>query len=120
MRTCINFLFSLFCSVFCFPPFSFFSFSFPFFFSHINTQKSQLSLCNEPLKESSNPGASGSIFYISNDDEFIIKTVQKKEAEFLQKLLPGYFMVGGVLLYEGVDDVCEWKTFCVNNVTKFP
>lgn len=53
----------------------------------------QLSLCNEPLRELSNPGASGSIFYITNDDEFIIKTVQHKEAEFLQKLLPGYYMV---------------------------
>lgn len=50
------------------------------------------SLCNEPLKELSNPGASGSIFYITDDDEFIIKTVQHKEAEFLQKLLPGYYM----------------------------
>ena len=53
----------------------------------------QLSLCNESLSELSNPGASGSIFYITNDDEFIIKTVQHKEAEFLQKLLPGYYMV---------------------------
>ncbi|XP_030604952.1 phosphatidylinositol 4-phosphate 5-kinase type-1 alpha [Archocentrus centrarchus] len=50
------------------------------------------SLCNEPLIELSNPGASGSLFYVSSDDEFIIKTVQHKEAEFLQKLLPGYFM----------------------------
>ncbi|XP_037130254.1 phosphatidylinositol 4-phosphate 5-kinase type-1 alpha-like isoform X1 [Syngnathus acus] len=50
------------------------------------------SLCNEPLIELSNPGASGSLFYVSGDDEFIIKTVQHKEAEFLQKLLPGYFM----------------------------
>jgi len=50
-------------------------------------------LCNNPLKEISNPGASGSIFYITDDDEFIIKTVQRKEAEFLQKLLPGYYMV---------------------------
>ncbi|KAG9471001.1 phosphatidylinositol 4-phosphate 5-kinase type-1 alpha isoform X2 [Eleutherodactylus coqui] len=50
------------------------------------------SLCNEPLIELSNSGASGSIFYVSGDDEFIIKTVQHKEAEFLQKLLPGYYM----------------------------
>ena len=50
-------------------------------------------MCNDPLQELSNPGASGSIFYITNDDEFIIKTVQHKEAEFLQKLLPGYYMV---------------------------
>lgn len=53
----------------------------------------QYSLCNDPLIELSNPGASGSIFYVTSDDEFIIKTVQHKEAEFLQKLLPGYFMV---------------------------
>nr|XP_014348383.1 PREDICTED: phosphatidylinositol 4-phosphate 5-kinase type-1 alpha isoform X2 [Latimeria chalumnae] len=50
------------------------------------------SLCKEPLIELSNSGASGSLFYVSGDDEFIIKTVQHKEAEFLQKLLPGYYM----------------------------
>lgn len=59
----------------------------------------QLSLCNEPMRELSNPGASGSIFYITDDDEFIIKTVQHKEAEFLQKLLPGYYMVSGTMLW---------------------
>ncbi|KAI0209953.1 Phosphatidylinositol 4-phosphate 5-kinase type-1 alpha [Lamellibrachia satsuma] len=51
-----------------------------------------LSMCNDPLTELSNPGASGSIFYITDDEEFIIKTLQHKEAEFLQKLLPGYYM----------------------------
>lgn len=56
------------------------------------------SLCNEPLIELSNPGASGSLFYVSSDDEFIIKTVQHKEAEFLQTLLPGYFMVKSIFL----------------------
>uniref|UniRef100_A0A8D0G5Q9 Phosphatidylinositol-4-phosphate 5-kinase type 1 alpha n=1 Tax=Sphenodon punctatus TaxID=8508 RepID=A0A8D0G5Q9_SPHPU len=50
------------------------------------------SLCSEPLIELTSSGASGSIFYVSSDDEFIIKTVQHKEAEFLQKLLPGYYM----------------------------
>lgn len=55
----------------------------------------QYSLCNEPLIELSNPGASGSLFYVTSDDEFIIKTVMHKEAEFLQKLLPGYYMVCG-------------------------
>jgi Phosphatidylinositol-4-phosphate 5-Kinase len=44
------------------------------------------------FRELSNPGASGSIFYLTNDDEFILKTVQLKESEFLQKLLPGYYM----------------------------
>lgn len=51
-----------------------------------------LSLCNDPMIELTNPGASGSIFYLTDDDEFIVKTVQHKEAEFLQKLLPGYYM----------------------------
>lgn len=51
-----------------------------------------ISFCSSSLRELSNPGASGSIFYLTADDEFIIKTVQHKEGEFLQKLLPGYYM----------------------------
>lgn len=51
-----------------------------------------ISLANEPIKEISNPGASGSLFFVSNDDMFIVKTVQHKEATFLQQLLPGYYM----------------------------
>eukprot|EP00088_Acartia_fossae_P025178 TRINITY_DN2600_c0_g1_i8.p1 TRINITY_DN2600_c0_g1~~TRINITY_DN2600_c0_g1_i8.p1 ORF type:complete len:762 (-),score=194.16 TRINITY_DN2600_c0_g1_i8:180-2465(-) len=51
-----------------------------------------ISICNEPLRELSNPGASGSIFYLTKDDEFILKTVMSKESEFLQKLLAGYYM----------------------------
>ncbi len=52
----------------------------------------QMSICSEPMRELSNPGASGSIFYLTQDDEFILKTVSMKEAEFLQKLMPGYYM----------------------------
>ncbi|XP_028402667.1 phosphatidylinositol 4-phosphate 5-kinase type-1 alpha-like isoform X2 [Dendronephthya gigantea] len=59
---------------------------------HIAPDDFLLSLCHEPLRELSNPGASGSLFYCSLDDQFIIKTVQHKEAEFLQKLLPGYYL----------------------------
>ncbi|XP_014236796.1 phosphatidylinositol 4-phosphate 5-kinase type-1 alpha-like isoform X9 [Trichogramma pretiosum] len=51
-----------------------------------------MSMCSASLRELSNPGASGSIFYLTDDDEFIIKTVQHKEGEFLQTLLPGYYM----------------------------
>ncbi|XP_076439316.1 phosphatidylinositol 4-phosphate 5-kinase type-1 alpha-like isoform X2 [Babylonia areolata] len=58
----------------------------------IQPEDFMVSLCAEPLQELSNPGASGSIFYCTHDDEFIIKTVQHKEADFLQKLLPGYFL----------------------------
>ncbi|UMM13413.1 hypothetical protein L5515_001704 [Caenorhabditis briggsae] len=59
---------------------------------HIKPADFLRSICTEPLKELSNAGASGSIFYVSQDDQFIIKTVQHKEADFLQKLLPGYYM----------------------------
>ena len=59
----------------------------------IERQNFLISFMQEPLRELSNPGASGSVFYLTHDDEFIIKTVQHKEAEFLQKLLPGYYMV---------------------------
>ncbi|CAF3353384.1 unnamed protein product [Rotaria socialis] len=51
-----------------------------------------LSLCAKDLHELPNPGASGSIFYITDDDAYIIKTVSKKEARFLLSLLPGYYM----------------------------
>lgn len=51
-----------------------------------------LSLASEPIREIGNPGASGSLFFVSNDDMFIVKTVQHKEATFLQQLLPGYYM----------------------------
>jgi 1-phosphatidylinositol-4-phosphate 5-kinase len=53
------------------------------------------SIC-KPLRELKNPGASGSLFYLTSDDEFILKTVQKKEAEFLKCLLPGYYMVRSI------------------------
>ncbi|KAG5286587.1 hypothetical protein AALO_G00016520 [Alosa alosa] len=49
------------------------------------------SLCCKALIELSNSGASGSLFYLSSDDKFIIKTVQYKEKEFLQRMLPGYY-----------------------------
>lgn len=67
----------------------------------------QYSLCNEPLIELSNPGASGSVFYLTRDDEFIIKTVMHKEAEFLQKLLPGYYMVSKVCVEKHVRVLCQ-------------
>ena len=61
-------------------------------------------MCNEPMRELSNPGASGSVFYVSDNDDFLVKTVQHSEADFLQKLLPGYFMVSSLKLY-------SWKIY---------
>lgn len=57
-------------------------------------------MCSSPLRELSNPGASGSIFYLTHDDEFIIKTVQHKEGEFLQKLLPGLVILYTFIINE--------------------
>ena len=51
-----------------------------------------MSICLEPLIEISNPGASGSLFYLTEDEMFIIKTVDHSEANFLLKLLPQYYM----------------------------
>ncbi|KAG8296596.1 phosphatidylinositol 4-phosphate 5-kinase type-1 alpha-like [Homalodisca vitripennis] len=58
----------------------------------IKTDHFLSSFCKDPLKELPNPGASGSVFYVTQNDEFIMKTMQHKEAEFLQKLLPGYYL----------------------------
>ena len=49
-------------------------------------------LCEEQLTMVVNAGASGSIFYVTPDREFVLKTVTKKEAQFLQELLPEYYM----------------------------
>ena len=58
------------------------------------------SLCSEPMVELSAAGASGSIFYVTRDDNFICKTVQHKEAEFLQKILPGKLLYCLELSYD--------------------
>ena len=81
----------------------------------------QMALCNESLVELANSGASGSLFYVTNDDEFIVKTVQHKEAEFLQKLLPGYYLVSVVhfiiLILQSLSDVYKYLNMpCIIHV----
>lgn len=56
---------------------------------HDNYKKS---FCSWPLRQVSNPGASGSMFYVTYDDKFIMKTLTQKESKFLQRLLPGYHL----------------------------
>ena len=51
-----------------------------------------VSLCDQPLRQLGNPGASGSLFFLTSDDKFIIKTVEGGESKFLLQLLPGYYM----------------------------
>lgn len=58
----------------------------------ISVQDFLNSVGDKPLHAIGNPGASGSCFWLTHDDEFIIKTVSKTEAKFLQKLLPGYYL----------------------------
>ncbi|KAL3311757.1 hypothetical protein Ciccas_009658, partial [Cichlidogyrus casuarinus] len=59
---------------------------------HIDMLNFLNSVCNCELKELSNPGASGSIFFMTEDDVYIIKTVQHREAEFLHQMLSDYFI----------------------------
>lgn len=41
-----------------------------------------LAICgNDSLREMSSPGKSGSFFYLTQDDRFIIKTVKKSEVK---------------------------------------
>lgn len=58
----------------------------------IERDKFLVSLCAEGMIELNNPGASGSIFYVTRDDEIICKTVSHKESRFLQEILPAYYL----------------------------
>ncbi|CAA3033343.1 Phosphatidylinositol 4-phosphate 5-kinase 2 [Olea europaea subsp. europaea] len=51
-----------------------------------------LAICgNDALRELSSPGKSGSFFYLTQDDRFMIKTVKKSEVKVLIKMLPRYY-----------------------------
>ncbi|KAK1361903.1 Phosphatidylinositol 4-phosphate 5-kinase [Heracleum sosnowskyi] len=51
-----------------------------------------LAICgNDALRELSSPGKSGSFFYLTQDDRFMIKTVKKSEVKVLIKMLPNYY-----------------------------
>ncbi|KAJ6774301.1 PHOSPHATIDYLINOSITOL-4-PHOSPHATE 5-KINASE [Salix purpurea] len=51
-----------------------------------------LAICgNDALRELSSPGKSGSFFYLTQDDRFMIKTVKKSEVKVLIRMLSSYF-----------------------------
>ncbi|PHT41489.1 Phosphatidylinositol 4-phosphate 5-kinase 1 [Capsicum baccatum] len=51
-----------------------------------------MSICGDDgLRELSSPGKSGSLFYLSRDDRFVIKTLKKSELKALLKMLPDYY-----------------------------
>lgn len=65
-----------------------------------------LAICgDDALRELSSPGKSGSFFYLTQDDRFMIKTVKKSEVKVLIRMLPCYYQ-----------HVCQYKN---SLVTKF-
>jgi 1-phosphatidylinositol-4-phosphate 5-kinase len=51
-----------------------------------------LSICgNDALRELSSPGKSGSFFYLTNDDRYMIKTMKKSETKVLLGMLAAYY-----------------------------
>ncbi|KAJ7542874.1 hypothetical protein O6H91_09G015800 [Diphasiastrum complanatum] len=51
-----------------------------------------MSICgNDALRELSSPGKSGSVFYLSHDDKYMIKTMRKREVKVLMDMLPNYY-----------------------------
>ncbi|KAG4200730.1 hypothetical protein ERO13_A05G232300v2 [Gossypium hirsutum] len=46
---------------------------------------------SDALRELSSPGKSGSFFYLTQDDRFMIKTVKKSEVKVLIRMLPSYY-----------------------------
>ncbi|KAK6942175.1 Phosphatidylinositol-4-phosphate 5-kinase, core [Dillenia turbinata] len=51
-----------------------------------------LSICgNDALRELSSPGKSGSFFYLTDDDRYMIKTMKKAEVKVLIKMLSAYY-----------------------------
>lgn len=51
-----------------------------------------MSICGDDgLRELSSPGKSGSLFYLSHDDRFVIKTLRRSELKVLLRMLPYYY-----------------------------
>ncbi|CAM0942742.1 unnamed protein product [Alopecurus aequalis] len=51
-----------------------------------------LAVCgDDALRELSSPGKSGSFFYLTQDERFMIKTVKKSEVKLLIRMLPSYY-----------------------------
>ncbi|KAG0501141.1 hypothetical protein HPP92_001213 [Vanilla planifolia] len=51
-----------------------------------------ISICgNDALRELSSPGKSGSFFYLTHDDRYMIKTMKKAEVKVLLRMLQSYY-----------------------------
>jgi 1-phosphatidylinositol-4-phosphate 5-kinase len=63
-----------------------------------------LAICgNDALRELSSPGKSGSFFYLTQDDRFMIKTVRKSEVKVILFFIP--FLVMNKYLF--IEPVCN-------------
>ncbi|XP_029119304.1 phosphatidylinositol 4-phosphate 5-kinase 1 isoform X2 [Elaeis guineensis] len=72
-----------------------------------------MSICGvDGLKELSSPGKSGSIFYLSQDERFVIKTLRKYELKILLKMLPKYYNHVGIY-----DNTLITKFFGLHRIT---
>ncbi|KAL8520964.1 hypothetical protein ACS0TY_011494 [Phlomoides rotata] len=79
----------------------------------LNAADYMMSICGDDgLRELSSPGKSGSIFYLSQDDKFVIKTLKKSELKMLLKMLPHYY--NHVQAY---DNTLITKFFGVHRIT---
>ncbi|XP_019071431.1 phosphatidylinositol 4-phosphate 5-kinase 6-like [Solanum lycopersicum] len=56
----------------------------------VDATEYMLSICG-PLRELSSPGKSGSFFYLTNDDRYMIKTMKKAEVKVLLRMLNAYY-----------------------------
>ncbi|XP_023731602.1 phosphatidylinositol 4-phosphate 5-kinase 6 [Lactuca sativa] len=58
----------------------------------VDAAEYMLSMCgNDSLRELSSPGKSGSFFYLSYDDRYMIKTIKKAEVKVILRMLSAYF-----------------------------
>ncbi|GBG74295.1 hypothetical protein CBR_g18706 [Chara braunii] len=58
----------------------------------IDASEYMMSICgNDALRQLPSPGKSGSVFFLSNDDKFIIKTMNKSEMTVLLNMLERYY-----------------------------
>lgn len=58
----------------------------------VDAQEYMVSICGEhSLRELGTPGKSGAVFYLTEDNKFLIKTVSRKESKFLRQILPNYY-----------------------------
>ncbi|KAK1309535.1 Phosphatidylinositol 4-phosphate 5-kinase 1 [Acorus calamus] len=72
----------------------------------VDTADYMLAICgDDALREFSSPGKSGSFFYLTQDDRFMIKTVKKSEVKVLLRMLQSYY-----------NHVCQYEN---SLVTKF-